>query len=125
MTQHVSIPRDVFQPTGRALPYIPEQPREHSTETAGCTAFPGLCTQVGPHTAHSNHDFIAKRTDWPVSVGFETAFEGTPLLYADTGHAADFEAHEAATVVAQLRAAADAVEAMAAKLTAIKAGAKA
>lgn len=120
MAHSTKIPPVDFTPTNRALPFLNGVPRQ-STEAEPCTAFPGLCTQVGPHTAHSNHDLVAKKTDWPVSVGFETVDDGTPLLYADTGHAADFRADEAPTVVAQLRAAADAIEAMAAKLTAIKA----
>ncbi|MFJ7229825.1 hypothetical protein ACIQVF_09800 [Streptomyces tendae] len=86
---------------------------------ADCTVFPGLCTQTGPHTAHSQH-VTASATGAPTSYGFETVCGGSPLLYIDNGHSADFSADEAATVVAQLRATADAIEAMAAKLTAVE-----
>ncbi|MGW1808257.1 hypothetical protein [Streptomyces sp. NPDC002078] len=37
MTQHVSIPRDVFKPTGRALPYVPEPARQHPENTGSLT----------------------------------------------------------------------------------------
>ncbi|MFC8408551.1 hypothetical protein ACFUG9_34050 [Streptomyces griseoincarnatus] len=114
-----AVPAVDTTPTGRALPFLTDGPRDHTqpAETVGdCTVFPQLCTQAGPHTAHSNH-LTADATDWPVSVGFETVFDGSPLLYVDTGHAVDFTADEAPTVIAQLRAAADAIEAMAARLT--------
>ncbi|MFF9153827.1 hypothetical protein ACF1AB_16540 [Streptomyces sp. NPDC014846] len=121
MAHSTQIPPVDIKPTGRALPFIPEQPREHSTDAERCAEFPGLCTSTGPHTAHNRH-VSAKTTDGPVSYGFETVGDGFPLLYVDKGHAADFTATEAPAIVAQLRAAADAIEAMAAQLTAIQQG---
>jgi hypothetical protein len=121
------IPAPTTTPTGRALPFIPDQPRERAqpaeaTEAVhGCASFPGVCTVTGPHTAHSQH-ITAETTDAPISYGFETVSSGAPMLYVDNGHAVDFTAAEAPAVVAQLRAAADRIEAMATQLAALQQG---
>ncbi|WP_381562901.1 hypothetical protein [Streptomyces eurythermus] len=47
MAQHVSIPRDVFQPTGRALPFIPEQPREYADDKQALPDLARECRQRG------------------------------------------------------------------------------
>ncbi|NJP73186.1 hypothetical protein [Streptomyces sp. C1-2] len=84
--------------------------------SAGCPVYPGLCTQTGGHTEHSNHTHGVDRTGWPVSVGFVQLETGEPFLYVDKGLAVDFFPEDAPHTAAQLRAAADAIEGMAAKV---------
>lgn len=110
--------------TSRAIPTIDREraeqapadgAREH-TEPAGCTVYPGLCTETGPHDDHSNHQLNADATGWPLSLGFVHLADGTPLMYVDSGKAADFDPENAPKVAAELRAAAEAVEDMHAKV---------
>jgi hypothetical protein len=85
----------------------PEQAQQDT-----CTVWPGLCTETGDHDDHANHTLAATETGWPVSVGFVELTPGRPLLYVDTGMANDFDPEATPMVAAQLRAAADALEAM-------------
>lgn len=87
--------------------------RLNALRTSACPVWPGLCTDTAPgHDTHSNHEMEATQTGWPVSIGFVGLDDGAPLVYVDSGMASDCGLDEVATVTAQLRAAADAMEAL-------------
>lgn len=107
------------QTVGRERHSVPvtDGARGHDEQPTTCTTWPGLCTDTTPgHYDHYNHNLTSNRTDWPVSLGFVANSESTPALYVDAGTASDFPADQAPEVAAQLRAAADSIEAMQAKV---------
>lgn len=115
MAHTTHIPPVDLAPTGRVPALVAqaaEPARQHPEQPAGCTVWPGLCTETGTHDDHSNHQMEAADNDAPVSVGFVGLDGGEPLIYVGSGRAADCSPDEVAEVAAQLRAAADAMERM-------------
>ncbi|WP_333735788.1 hypothetical protein [Streptomyces sp. IBSBF 2806] len=126
------LPEAIAQAMRTAIPelYTPElaaqfaetmaaELRQTPQADAACTIWPGLCTETGEHDDHANHQLSATETGWPVSIGF-VDLGSHPLLYVDTGMAADFDPEDAPKVAAQLRAAAAALEDMQRKVNAAR-----
>lgn len=134
MKQRTTLPLMCASTASGHLPYIvatarpvldgiPSQPRaavQVPAQPGACIVYPGLCDETGDHVDHSNHQLSATNTEWPVSMGFvelsRESGEATPLLYIDAGRASDFTPEEAPLISARLRAAADAVDSMAASV---------
>ncbi|MEU1303319.1 hypothetical protein [Streptomyces shenzhenensis] len=98
-----------------------DEVRHGLAKTGTCAEWPGLCTQTGEHDDHFNHDQDGETTGWPVGVGFVGLSDSEPLLYVDGGMAADFKPEDTPKVVAKLRAAAAALEALQAQVARIEA----